>query len=185
VQTPVLQVGRPGLRQLLLAALCALVADWAAAGCPEAAVVPMRQFTAWARACGGFLAHHDGGGLEAKAFLANTGELEEADDDDADWAQFLARWHFIFGGTAVTSEQLRDASYDSRWGGTFPTGKGGDALSAKSLGRRLSGAKGRYHGEFVLKGQQDRHRLWWWRTEQWHAELAEFAESARTLPAGV
>ena len=160
-------ISETGNQQLLTAAMLTLVADWAAAGCPEADVAPMRQFTRWARMCGGFLRWHDGDWLAAGAFLANTAELESTDDDDADWAQFLARWAAIFGGGAVTSEQVLATGWDGRWGGTFPTGRGGTALSVKSLGRRLAGAKGRYHGEFVLKGTQDNHRLWWWRVEQW------------------
>jgi len=159
----------PANQREMLTALLVLVADWAAAGCPQADVLPMRQFSTWARMAGGFLARHqDASWLNAGAFLANAGELESADDDDADWAQFLARWAAIWGpGVLVTSEQVLATGWDQRWGGTFPTGKGGAALSVRSLGRRLAGARGRYHGEFVLRGWQDNHRLWWWRVEQW------------------
>jgi hypothetical protein len=51
-------IEEPGNQRHLLEALLVLVADWAAAGCPEAEVVPMRQFTKWARVTGGFLARH-------------------------------------------------------------------------------------------------------------------------------
>jgi hypothetical protein len=149
-------------QRMLLIALLVLVADWAAAGCPEADVVPMRQFTRWARACGGFLAHHGVSG-----FLANAGELEDADDDSADWTQFLARWRERWGEGWVTSEQAAATAGEPAWGGTFPAGKDGALLGAKSLGRRLAGQKGRYHGTFVLKGWQDRTRLTWWHTEVW------------------
>ena len=48
-------IEEPANQRLLLTAVLALVADWAAAGCPQASVTPMRQYTTWARACGGFL----------------------------------------------------------------------------------------------------------------------------------
>jgi hypothetical protein len=161
-------IEQPASQRTLLIALLVLAADWSAAGCPEADVVPMRQFSRWARLAGGFCAHHGVSG-----FLANAGELEELDDDDADWAQFLARWAGIFGGYSVTSELLGDGaqsyqgSRDQRWAGTFPSGKGGEALSVKSLGRRLSGQRGQYHGEFVLKGIRDRTKTWVWWVEKW------------------
>jgi hypothetical protein len=104
----------------VLAALLVLVASWSVAGCPEADVVPMRQFTRWARACGGFLAYHGVSG-----FLANAGELEDRDDDAADRTQLLARWYEIFGGGWVRSEQVRDSAGDPRWGGHFPEGRDG------------------------------------------------------------
>jgi hypothetical protein len=148
----------PGNQREVMTALLVLVADWAAAGCPEADVMLMRQFTPWARTAAGFLAHH---GVEG--FLANAAELEQADDDDHDWAQFLARWHAILGGTAVTSEQLRQMADDGRWGGTFPAGKGGAALSAMGLGRRLGGECGSYHGWYVLRSRTEHESSrWWW-----------------------
>jgi hypothetical protein len=156
-------IEQPANQRELLTALTVLVAGWAAAGCPEADVVPMRQFTGWARAAGGFLAHHGVGG-----FLANAGELEESDDDDADWTQFLACWHSIFGSQPVTSGEVNATVLDPRWAGSFPAGKGGEMLSAKSLGRRLTGQRKRYHGTYVLNGQRDSHtKIWWWWVDIW------------------
>ena len=166
-----------GNQRDLMIALLVLVADWAAAGCPEADVVPMRQFTTWARTAGGFLARHTDGWLPGWAFLANAGAVEEADDDDADWAQFLARWTGILGPAAVSSEQVLATGWDNRWGGTFPTGKGGAGLSVKALGKRLGGVKGGYHGEFVLRGWQDRTRLWWWWIEQFQPQSMQSLQS--------
>jgi hypothetical protein len=153
-------IEHPASQKIILTALCVLVADWAAAGCPEADVVPMRQFTAWARAAGGFCAHH---GVEG--FLANSGELVSMDDDDADWAAFLARWHSINGTGAVTAAQLCASAWDDRWGGYFPTGKAGQAITPKGLGRRLAGARGSHHGGFVLRSQEGHAGTTWWRVD--------------------
>jgi hypothetical protein len=90
----------------------------------------MRQFTPWARAAGGLLAHHGVTGL-----LGNTDEVDDLDDDDADWSQFLACWQQIFGTGWVTSQQACESAHDPRWASTFPAGKGGELLGAKSLGR--------------------------------------------------
>ena len=156
-------IENPVNQRTLLIALLILVADWAAAGCKEAAVVPFRQFTRWAQVCGGFLAHH---GVEG--FLANAGDLEDADDDAADWTQFLSRWPAVLGYGWLTSEQIVQTAGSAGWGDTFPTGKGGELLSAKGLGRRLAGQRGRYNGTYVLKGQRDPHsKIWLWWVEIW------------------
>ena len=156
-------IEEPASQQDLLTAVLVLVADWAAAGCQLASVVPMRQFTKWAQVCGGLLAHH-----RVDGFLANAGELEDMDDDEADWAQFFARWMAVLGGGWLSSEQVLSRRYDPGWGDTFPSGREGLPLSAKSLGRRLSGEVNRYHGAYVLRGWRDAHsktRLW--RVETW------------------
>jgi hypothetical protein len=43
----------------------------------------MRQFTPWAEAVGGFLAHHGIGG-----FLANVETVRDIDEEEATWAAF-------------------------------------------------------------------------------------------------
>jgi len=152
-------IREPANQRDLLTAVLVLVADWAAAGCPEADVVPVRQFTKWARVCGGLLAHH-----KVDGFLANQGAVEDMDDDDADWVGFLARCVTVLGTGWVTSERVAGSAADQRWGGSFPTGKGDDPLlSVKSMGKRLAGQEGRYHGTWVLQGWRDPHtkmRLW-------------------------
>jgi hypothetical protein len=154
-------IEKPANQRIVLTALLVLVADWAAAGCPLADVVPMRQFTSWARAAGGLLEHH---GVEG--FLGNSGELEVMDDDAADWAEFLARWHAIFGTASATADQLCKTQYDDRWGGTFPTGKAGQAITAKGLGRRLAGIRGSHHGGFTVRSQDGHASTTWWRVEK-------------------
>jgi hypothetical protein len=154
-------------QKAILLAVLVLVADWAAAGCPQPAdMVPMRQFSGWARACGGFLAHH---GIDG--FLGNAGEVEDRDEDDADWGALFARWQAVLGPRYVTSAQVHASAGDERWEGFFPVGRGGEALSVKSLGKRLAGEKGQYHGGLVLRGKQDRTRMWWWWLESVQADL--------------
>jgi hypothetical protein len=145
-------------------AVLVLVADWAAARCPEAGVVPMRQFTRWARVCGGFLAHH---GVDG--FLGNAAEVEAADDDSTAWAAFLARWPQVLGAWAVRADEVVGTRLDPRWEGTFPTGRGDEPLdSAKSMGRRLSGQRNNYHDSLVLRGSEDSHdKMWRWWVERW------------------
>jgi hypothetical protein len=151
-------IEQPGSQRDLMCAVLILVADWAAAGCPLADVVPMRQFTAWARAAGGFCAWHG-----VTGFGANAGELEDMDDDNADWVSFLARWAGIYGSNAVTAAQLCDSQHDNRWGGTFPTGKGGMAMTPRGLGRRLGGERGTPHGRYVLRSWTGHESTqWWW-----------------------
>jgi hypothetical protein len=157
-------IRKPEHQQAVLAAVLVLVLDWAAAECPEADVVPMRQFTRWARTAGGLLAHH---GVDG--FLANAAEVEAADDDDTDWAGFLARWPVVLGAGAVTSEAVTAARWDERWAATFPTGRGDEPLeSPRSMGKRLVSHHGRYHGNYVLRRSWDGHgKVWLWWVEQW------------------
>ena len=152
-------IEEPGNQRQLLTAVLTLVADWAAAGCPQADVTPMRQFSKWARACGGFCAHH---GVEG--FLANTAALEDMDDDAAGWDQFYARWAWICGErVSLTSSQLAKMQHDERWEGTFPAGRGGMPMTAMSLGRRLGAEIGTSHGKYTLRsaGGHESTRLWW------------------------
>lgn len=156
-------IDEPDSQALLTRSLLTLAADWSAAGCPEADVAPMRQFSRWARACGGFLAHHG-----IKGFLANSDELEHSDDDSADWTQFLARWLLVLGPGWFTTSAVVATSGQDRWSGTFPTGRGESALSSKSLGKRLAGIRGRYHGSYVLNGHRDpADEVWTWQVKMW------------------
>ena len=86
------------------------------------------------------------------------------DDDAAGWAQFLARWAWIYGvRVPVTSAQLCDMQYDNRWEGTFPVGRGGAPMRPMSLGKRLGAEIGTHHGRYKLRssGGHESARLWW------------------------
>jgi hypothetical protein len=87
------------------------------------------------------------------------------------------QWRKVHGDEWLTSNQLRlsadiasDAAgraYD-RWDGLFRTDGRGYPVSAKSLGKLLTGQIDRYRGSYVLRSQQDRHsKVRTWRVEEW------------------
>jgi hypothetical protein len=135
----------------------------------------MRQFTPWAEAVGGFLAHHQVGG-----FLANVQTVRDLDDENATWTAFLARWRKIHGDTWLTSREVRrSADYEPEyqgdpWDGLYLADSRGKALNETSLGRLLKGQVGRYHGSYVLRGDQDRHNnVRTWRVEEFSGNSAD------------
>ncbi|WP_051386070.1 hypothetical protein [Actinokineospora inagensis] len=147
----------PTHRTQVLRHLLVLVMDWINNNAPRS-THSMRQFTTWAQATGGLLAHHGISG-----FLDNLGDLRETDDDNQEWASFLACWHTINDDRPVSARKLRmQAEIDmvngrpvDRWEGTFLTDDLGRAPSAKSLGRTLTGHIGRWHGNHVLRSGMD------------------------------
>lgn len=157
-------------RTELLWNLLILVAAWMGAGAPRVTAPRMRQFSAWADAVAGFLAHHDIAG-----FLTNVEDVRSMDDADADWKAFLARWHALFGSepqTAARILQSADIDTDSagrpldRWDGLFMTGKDDrKPKSARSLGMLLRGHAGRWHGDYVLRDSPDVTNKALWRVE--------------------
>ena len=88
---------RPVLWHLLV-----LVADWTRAGAPRRAGLTMRQFTPWAEAVGGFLAHHG-----IPGFLANVETVRDIDEEESTWTAFFAQWRKVHGDQWLTSNQLR------------------------------------------------------------------------------
>lgn len=154
----------PANQAVVLRHLLVLILDWTAAGAPISTSVPqMRQFTRWAQYLGGFLEHHGIGG-----FLANTETARDLDDDAAEWRGFLLRWHQLHGSKEISANDLRataevDAGLDP-WQGNFPTTNNGKLLSAKSLGRKLTGQIGRWRGDIVLRSVTNSHtgsRVYW------------------------
>ena len=132
----------------------------------------MRQFTPWAEAVGGFLAHHGVAG-----FLGNTEAVRDIDEEESAWTAFFAQWRKIHGGNWLTSNQLRLSAniatdavgrpYD-RWEGLFRTDGRGQPVSIKSLGKLLTGQIDRYRGAYVLRSEQDKHtKVRTWRVEEW------------------
>lgn len=166
----------PANQRLILWHLLVLVIDWTQHGAPRRRGLTMRQFTPWAEGVGGFLGHH-----EVPGFLGNVETVRDIDDENAMWTAFLARWRKIFGSEAKTSSQVRKSADVPEWGidqwdGLFLADGRGRPVNEVSLGRRLKGQIGRYHGSFVLRSDQDRHnkiRTWW---------VEEFGESADNPP---
>jgi hypothetical protein len=160
----------PTNRATVLRHLLILVMDWITAGAPRSDHT-MRQFTTWAQATGGLLEHHGISG-----FLDNLADLREADDEDAEWVAFLARWHDLNGDRPMSGRQLRQQAevtvignqHIDHWEGAFLSDDQGRIPSAKSIGRILTGHIGRWHGPYVLRSAIDSHanaRVFWVETQ--------------------
>jgi hypothetical protein len=153
-------IKEPDNQRCLLRHLLVLVMDWIAAGAARSEHT-MRQFTTWAAAAGGFLAHHG-----VTGFLDNVEEVRALDEDDNDWAVFLARWFKLYGAMPQKAGDIRKSADPEggfggaplldRWEGDFITGEDGRIPNAKSLGRMLAGQVGRFHGQFVLRQARSR-----------------------------
>lgn len=147
--------------------LLVLVLDWIRAGAPRRRDLSMRQFTPWAHALGGFLAHH-----QVTGFLANLADIADIDEDETRWRAFLTCWHTRHADKHLTASDLcRDGRPDrfgpeetDPWDGTFITTHTGRTPNAFSLGRLLGGQAGRWRGEYVLRtGPHDRgNRAAYW-----------------------
>ena len=158
----------PANQRTVLWHLLVLVADWTRQGAPRQDGLTMRQFTTWAEAVGGFLAHH-----EVEGFLANVETVRDIDDEESEWIAFFAQWRKIHGDKWLTSNELRLSAdipigETDPWNGLFLTDSRGRALSAKSLGKVLTGQIGRYRGSYQLEVRTDPHaKLKQWRVNQW------------------
>lgn len=150
---------KPANRVTVLRHLLILVMDWISAGAPRTGHT-MRQFTSWAGAAGGFLAHH---GIDG--FLDNLEEMREADDENTEWTAFLAQWHELHGDQPLKAKVLCHSAEPTingdkltdRWEGTFLTDERDRILSPKSIGKLLTGHVGRWHGRHVLRSAHDKH----------------------------
>lgn len=157
----------PENRARLLHALLVLARAWIVAGAPKADHA-MRSFRRWARAAGGFLAFH-----EIPGFLTNSSELEQQDDEAAQWAHFLTAWFDRYGTAPKTATDLRQSAQsvfgfgqDDPWNGAFITRQDGTLPTATGLGKMLGSRRGRYFGELVLRGIFDKKRkIWFYHVE--------------------
>ena len=183
---------RPDNQRRVLWNLLVLVLDWTSCGAPRATGITMRQFTPWAEAVGGFLAHHDIGG-----FLANAETIRQIDDDDADWTSFLAEWFHRFGSDRKLAKDVRRSAEPLKptfesgvevqegnpdpWNGTFVTGDNGRPVTAPVLGKLLGGQQGRFHGDYVLRRHVDKHtKVSEWRVEKFQNPKSPTAATAPT-----
>jgi len=158
----------PANQRQVLWHLLVLVADWTWSGAPRRPGLTMRQFTSWAEAVGGFLAHHG-----VPGFLANVETVRDIDDEESTWTAFFARWRKIHGDKWLTSNELRLSAdvppgQPDPWDGCFITDGRGRFPTTKSLGKQLTGQANRYRGPFVLRNDQDQHsKINFWRVEEW------------------
>jgi hypothetical protein len=150
----------PANQHTVLWHLLVLVLDWTRHGAPRAGGYAMRQFTPWAQALGGFLAHHGIAG-----FLANADQVAAIDEDEIRWRGFLATWHERHGANPKTAAELRaDGEPDhlagfavDAWDGQFITTHNGRLPNPLSLGRLLTGQTGRWRGDYVVRaGRSER-----------------------------
>nr|BFE55664.1 hypothetical protein GCM10020063_001900 [Dactylosporangium thailandense] len=149
----------PANQMTVLWHVLVLVLDWTSHGAPRAAGLNMRQFTPWAQALGGFLAHH---GIDG--FLTNTADVYAIDEDAMRWRAFLATWHNLHGDRRMTAAELRrtgepehfGGTETDRWDGQFITTGTGRLPNALQLGRLLTGQVGRWRGNYVIRtGRND------------------------------
>ena len=158
----------PANQRQVLWHLLVLVADWTRNGAPRRDGLTMRQFTPWAEAVGGFLAHHGIGG-----FLANVETVRDIDEEEATWAVFFAQWRKLHGDRWLTSNEVRlsaDVPLNEHdpWDGCFVTDGRGRFPTPKSLGKLLTGQIDRYRASYVLRSEQDKHsKVRTWRVEEW------------------
>ncbi|MEU7170087.1 hypothetical protein ABZ949_01185 [Micromonospora tulbaghiae] len=140
--------------------LLVLVLDWTRQGAHRAAGLSMRQFTPWAQALGGFLAHH---GIDG--FLTNAAEVREIDEDETRWRAFLTTWHDRHAGRPMTAADLRrdaepmhlGSDEHDPWDGQFITTHNGRLPNPLQLGRLLTGQAGRWRGDHVIRaGKNER-----------------------------
>jgi hypothetical protein len=163
---------RPANQRQVLWNLLVLVVDWTRQGATKQTGITMRQFTPWAEAVGGFLAHHG-----VKGFLANAEDTRGIDEEDAMWTAFLAQWHQLQEDWKEpeqwkTTHELRLAAdtplgETDPWKGLFLSDERGRLPSEVSLGKRLTGQIGRFHGSFVLRSVVDKHS----KVRTWHVEF--------------
>ena len=125
----------PANQRQVLWHLLVLVADWTRSGRRGEPGLTMRQFTPWAEAVGGFLAHHGVAG-----FLANVETVRDIDEEEATWTAFFARWRKIHGDKWLTSNELRLSAdvppgQPDPWDGCFITdGRGRFPTTSRSAG---------------------------------------------------
>ncbi|WP_431887014.1 hypothetical protein [Micromonospora wenchangensis] len=140
--------------------LLVLVLDWTRQGAPRVTGLSMRQFTPWAQALGGFLAHH---GIDG--FLTNAADIRTIDEDETRWRAFLTCWHDRHGNRPMTAAELRQdaepmhlgSDVNDPWDGQFITTHNGRLPNPLQLGRLLTGQAGRWRGEHVVRaGRNDR-----------------------------
>lgn len=141
----------------IMHALLVLIRAWAAADMPEGKI-NMRTFSPWSRKVGGLLDFHG-----ITGFLTNLEEVDEADEESYEWAQFLAAWHTRHAGEWMTTAQLV-GSYRSTqwevaqglpdpWSGVFPLRDNGQPYTNRGLGMKLKYILDRPFNGWVLRKQ--------------------------------
>lgn len=164
--------------------LMLLAIDWIRAGAPRIDY-PMRNFTHWAGALGGFLKHH-----KIKGFMENEAELRDSDVEADDWAAFLGALHKEAAGAALTAAEIY-ALFTDGFGGAvgdtlLPAKADGSAPTPYSLGAIMRRKKERPIGGFRIVGDRNAANKNAWKvlTEEEFQEIKvrEKAESPGQSP---
>lgn len=164
-------------------ALLVLIRAWAAAGMPQGKI-DMRTFSPWSRKIGGLLDFHG-----ITGFLTNLEEVDEADEESYEWAQFLAAWHTRHTDEWMTTAHLV-ASYRSTqfevmngmpdpWNGAFPLRENGQPYTNRGLGMKLKYILDRPFNGWVLRKQLNKST----NQQMWRAErMEDDAQPAQPTP---
>jgi hypothetical protein len=158
----------------LVGALLTIIRAWFAAGQPKAEVPAFGSFNPWARAAGGILQH-----AGVSAFLGNLESVQrEADEESAQWDQFLRALVLAFGASdfAVADIADRVLHQSTALALSFPDDighpdEGRDGVEMSSLVRRLGKALARKCGTRfgdlqlrIERGRPDTHT----KVQRWH-----------------
>lgn len=173
-------------RVRIMHALLVLIRAWAADGAPRAKA-EMRSFSTWAQVVGGLLRYHGMTG-----FLSNTSDVDDADEETYEWAQFLAAWHARHGGDWMTTAQLLSSYKESQyhvmsgahdpWNGAFPVKDNGQTYTPHAIGAKFKHIQDRPFMGWVLRrtvNTATNQRLW--RPERMSDVEAQSAEQL-TMP---
>jgi len=150
----------------LVGALLTIIHAWFAAGQPKADVTAFGSFEGWARTTGGIL-HHAG----IDSFLGNLPNLQkEADEESAQWEQFLSALVQSFPARPFTASEVADKALHERGrlSLSFPDeiGHPGEASNdgygslVRRIGKALAKKCGTRFGDLELRverGKPDKH----------------------------
>ena len=150
----------------LVGALLTIIHAWFAAGQPKADVTAFGSFEGWARTTGGILYH---AGIDS--FLGNLPNLQkEADEESAQWEQFLSALVQSFRGRPFMASEVADKALHE-WGMlslSFPDEIGHPGESSndgygslvRRIGKALAKKCGTRFGDLELRverGKPDNH----------------------------
>jgi hypothetical protein len=138
-------------RGQVIAALLTLARAWFSAGQPAPASPVLGSYESWSTVIGGILEH-----AGITGFLSNLQNIyEKADEESAEWAEFLGALRKMNGGTAfTTAEVVADLADNPDLVATLPEDLAADwpkrttgVSFVRRLGKAFSAREGRRHGE--------------------------------------
>jgi hypothetical protein len=143
-------------RGRLVVASLTLARAWYAAGQPPAPSPTIGSFESWSRTVGGILAHAD-----VPGFLGNLDNLySSADDENAEWEDFLRELDAVFGGSSFTAKDVSsEVGTSARVLDALP-GELSEAWARKSLGVSFNKKLGRaFHKRLNRRHGSDEYRI--------------------------